>query len=864
MKLKREILRIRCKKRSLQDVEFLDLSNLELVEIEKLESCDSLKWLIASKNKLQGDEGLENLKQLWYLDLSDNQICGINALSRYLALGTVILTNNNLHWKDLEHIRHVHFLSISLHGNPCLDQDPYYRIHVIDCLPLIWELDGRLVTVTERLHVKQFFIDTELGKHPVRHKIGRVFKTSAIRNIGTEGVVSKQCKYIYSKFPMSETHTKHTDERRLRYLCNMVQGDIICWFHESHKKRVKGLTDTFLEELLEQRKRDVERCNMVLLLLVISLEFKLPTVLMKAVLGTVGLDLIGTVGTMPLFLLPRSHRTKVICILLNAAKVDRDNNQNNDDGLYPQLFMCLYFNVARLTHISQTSEDNLDRVKTLPINADYMALMASEVVSLMLQVPKFFDSLLTDVGIIQLVSTAVGDQSVLEKAQDRLVESQHQFNAPPLNIIHKMVAEIVLNAITKRLDNLAPKMTHIPIGDRYLALSDSLPIKPLHSVIWASQFLTKGETIPNLEPPILNPIREAAKPKPIQPKMGDKVLLGPQVVGELASLLEGDIAMVKIDAVPISNGAVESKLKSSEAHFAYVDLKALCYARDIGMWRPSKTVGDNQYEMRTPRYTIHSTDASQMVSSVTASTEATTEPLIYSSHEEQGKTTPRRGPSNFCLTTHMVHRSRSVGTGYLTGYRHSADPNSDVYPIFQVSSHELRSDTPIISIFNNSNVNSSAKVIQGKKRILSAPASAPTKAEMPVSLQQRAIEMNTLHLNDNVHHIRGLTPRAESELSDALTSPSLMASPLNVPLDQLREDSATSTNVTKYPAPETSRTNTPTPVSDDKVKMVATGIKVKSRIANYALTGYERLKAANVMHRLLRSIPASVRISHNS
>ena len=80
-----------------------------------------------------------------------------------------------------------------------------------------------------------------------------------------------------------------------------------------------------------------------------------------------------------------------------------------------------------------------------------------------------------------------------------------------------------------------------------------------------------------------------------------------------------------------------------------------------------------------------------------------------------------------------------------------------------------------------------------------------------------AIEMNTLHLNDNVHHIRGLTPRAESELSDALTSPSLMASPLNVPLDQLREDSATSTNVTKYPAPETSRTNTPTPVSDDKV-----------------------------------------------
>ena len=52
-------------------------------------------------------------------------------------------------------------------------------------------------------------------------------------------------------------------------------------------------------------------------------------------------------------------------------------------------------------------------------------------------------------------------------------------------------------------------------------LSDSLPIKPLHSVIWTSNFLTKGETIPCLEPPILNPAREAAKPKPIPPSEHD-------------------------------------------------------------------------------------------------------------------------------------------------------------------------------------------------------------------------------------------------------------------------------------------------------------------------------------------------------
>ena len=57
-------------------------------------------------------------------------------------------------------------------------------------------------------------------------------------------------------------------------------------------------------------------------------------------------------------------------------------------------------------------------------------------------------------------------------------------------------------------------------------------------------------------------------------------------------LFEGDIGLVKIDKVPVSSGAVESRLKSADAHFTYVDMKALCYARDIGMWRPTRTTGD--------------------------------------------------------------------------------------------------------------------------------------------------------------------------------------------------------------------------------------------------------------------------------
>ncbi|XP_059140385.1 uncharacterized protein LOC131928387 [Physella acuta] len=604
MRLKAETIRKRSKV-PLHVAKFLDLSGLELVKLDHLEQCENLHWLKARNNKLESDEGLENLKQLWSLDLSNNQICILNSLSRYLALGTVILSNNNLKWIDLEKIRHAHFLSISLHGNPCLDSDPYYRIHAIDCLPLIWELDGRLVTVTERLHVKQFFIDSELTEHPVRHKMGRTFRTTAVKNIGILGVVSKQCKYIYSKFPLSETHTKHTDERRLRYLTRMVQEDILRWVSHGENKSVDSRSSLqsmfpnhFLEKLMEARKADVERCNMLLLLLVISLDFQLPTSLLKSVLSAVDLDPFGSVSILPYFLLPPSHRTRVICILLNAAKVDRDNNAHLIGGLYPQLFMCIYFAVSQLTKISQTSEANMHKIKSISLHADCKALMAGEIVSLMLQVPRFLTYLQTDEGVYNLVVCAAGSEDLVDEWQEELIKAENIFNKVPMRKVHSTVTENILAAVHTRLDKIDVKMSDIPVGDRYLALSDSLPLKPTHSVIWASQFLTKGQPIPKLEPPILNPAREAAKEKPQQPKLGDKVLLSPQVVGEISMLLAGEIALVKIDGVPVSTGGIVNKFKNSEAHYSYVDMRAMCFSRDIGMWKPIKTDGN--------KFTLHS------------------------------------------------------------------------------------------------------------------------------------------------------------------------------------------------------------------------------------------------------------------
>ncbi|XP_012936780.1 uncharacterized protein LOC101846343 [Aplysia californica] len=787
MRLKKEVLKTRCKV-PLHLAKFLNLSGLELVKLEKISRCENLRWLIARDNKLEDDEGLENLKQLWYLDLSNNSLRYIDTLSKFLALGSLVLSNNDLKWMDLRKLQYGHFLSISLHGNKNLDSDPYYRIHVIDSLPLIWELDGRLVTVTERLHVKQFFIDTEYTQHPVRHKLPRQFQTSTMKNIGTQGIVSQECKYIYSKFPMSETHTKHTDERRLKYLAHMVQEDIVQWSKEldSNDPGRPNIKEKFLDDLLENRKEDVERCNMVLLLLVISLEFQLPTALVVTVLSATQLNTIGSAQTMPLFLLPRAYRTKVIGVLINAAKVDRDNHVQHEGGLYPQLFMCLYYIVAQLTRISQTSYANMKNIKPLSHNSDYMALMASEVVSLMMQVPKFFDYLGTDTGVINLTASATGSFETVYEMQELLLESHTLLNGLTyIDVNQGKAKKIVLKAIQKRLDKISIKMSDIPVGDRYLALSDALPIKPLHSVVWASNFLTNGQTIPCLEPPILNPAREAAKPKPVPPKRGENVLLGPQVVGEISMLMEGDIGLVKIDAVPVSSGAVESKLKSSDAHFTFVDMKALCYAKDIGMWRPTKTIGDNRPPKREEkRYTIQSTDEQTFTTLTHGSTKAKdATPLIYTPRTKTGmvytpgalkaKDTTQRPQSSAVaerqLSKVMIRRVLSAGNAINNQGLHNnsfaaanGEELDDLFP--QVNEEEEETDVQHTSRH--------PMVVPISTLDHAADVSGPHPPDhLSAAVKTVAvINTDTLHLHDNVHHIRGLTPREDSARSFSVSA----------------------------------------------------------------------------------------------
>lgn len=227
MTLSNQILRLRCQYAPLHETEFLDLSNLGLVIPERLASCPKLRSLILQGNKLQEAAGLDCCKQLWYLDLSNNLLESLEGLAQFLALGTLILSNNNLDWSALASIRHMHILSISLHGNPLLEKDPYYRIHVIDCLPNVWMLDGRIVTSAERIKIKHFFQDSALSKRPVRRKLKKNgFIPSDMKNINISGIFGDKAVQLMTSFPNNAVLNIETDKKRLLYLAQNIQEDI--------------------------------------------------------------------------------------------------------------------------------------------------------------------------------------------------------------------------------------------------------------------------------------------------------------------------------------------------------------------------------------------------------------------------------------------------------------------------------------------------------------------------------------------------------------------------------------------------------------------------------------------------------------
>lgn len=101
MRISSQLLRSRTSQ-PLQLVEYLDLSNLGLVSLERLELCPKVQTLIVRGNRIEAVPDLRCYSQLWKIDLANNVVKSLEGLFSVAAFGTLVLANNDLDWNELQ------------------------------------------------------------------------------------------------------------------------------------------------------------------------------------------------------------------------------------------------------------------------------------------------------------------------------------------------------------------------------------------------------------------------------------------------------------------------------------------------------------------------------------------------------------------------------------------------------------------------------------------------------------------------------------------------------------------------------------------------------------------------------------------
>ena len=143
----------------------LEEISLHQEEIEKIEEvgrlCRHLKILLLQNNLIPKIENMNKLKELEYLNVGLNNITRIENLEGCESLKKLDLTMNFIDFDEMEYsmstISELYNLEdLYLVGNPVVRNwdERKYRLFVIGRLPQLKQLDGRLVTPSERIDAK--------------------------------------------------------------------------------------------------------------------------------------------------------------------------------------------------------------------------------------------------------------------------------------------------------------------------------------------------------------------------------------------------------------------------------------------------------------------------------------------------------------------------------------------------------------------------------------------------------------------------------------------------------------------------------------------------------------------------------------
>lgn len=89
-------------------------------------TCDSslrLKWLTCQTHVMPR----KWLSGWQWSMFATFQIKDLDCLSKFVAMGTVNLANNDVTWAEVGKLRNTHILELNLHGNKQLEKDPYCK-----------------------------------------------------------------------------------------------------------------------------------------------------------------------------------------------------------------------------------------------------------------------------------------------------------------------------------------------------------------------------------------------------------------------------------------------------------------------------------------------------------------------------------------------------------------------------------------------------------------------------------------------------------------------------------------------------------------------------------------------------------------
>ncbi|XP_071837874.1 uncharacterized protein [Apostichopus japonicus] len=613
MKITTKLLSSEAEKQGIpiSEVKYLDLSSHGIANIEHLERCCSIQTLLLRGNNVSIIENLALCHQLWHVDISCNDVSNLYTLSRFIALGYLNLSYNNISWNELMKIRHMHILELCLHGNHNLEKDPNYRIHIIDSIPCVWMLDGRQVTAAERVQVQDFFQQSALTNHPVRKKLTREqFIPSSLKKLQVEGSYGLRTVHLMMRFPKAGALNVSTDRRRLQYLAYNLQEDLKIEYN-CRQSKFSPLPIPDFESLLEARVENSDQCNVLLLLLVTFLDFRLPFDLLQETITCAKLDQLCETDVRLIFALPKNYICRFVTILLSSVKIDRDDRK--ETGLYEKLYLSLHFTVDELIRANKNTKKRIIH-KPNHRYRDLRALLGCEAIQLFCIVPEFFNILTTHESVSELVVFSSGDGAAVEKVKD-LMQRVYSQGGSDLRMVEE-VADFLVNMVQKRAKKLLGKQMVPNITSNHsFVMKKSTPRRPQSSPMHSSSYLSIGLPSPRHNISVTRPGSAAPKVSPIkppwrperQPKLGDKVLLGRQNVSFILALPEHDVALIQMESIPdlsdkwkAPSSSVFSFTKNTQEHYSYLDLSQFLWDWRYSYWKPLGTTGD--------RITLHNND----------------------------------------------------------------------------------------------------------------------------------------------------------------------------------------------------------------------------------------------------------------